>query len=76
MIAPFVSTSLPSRVVFGRGALQRVGEEMDRLGCKRVLVIASGSQAPAGQAAAEALGARYAGTFDGAALHPGILRTL
>jgi alcohol dehydrogenase class IV len=37
----FVYQALPSRVVFGAGALQQLGAEIDRLGAQRALVLST-----------------------------------
>src|SRR5262245_35180677 len=60
---------LPSqRVVFARGALARVGEEAERLGMTRALVVATpGSGARLGQRVVAILGPRAGGL---AAKHP------
>jgi maleylacetate reductase len=49
--------------VFGAGALDRIRDETEALGCSRVLVIAGGSAARAGEQAATLLGDLVAGTF-------------
>ena len=41
---PFVFTGQPSRVVFGVGALDQLGEEIERLGAKRALVLSTPEQ--------------------------------
>lgn len=41
----FLYESLPIRVVFGTGSLQRLPDELDRLGSKRTLLLA-GSRKP------------------------------
>jgi maleylacetate reductase len=43
MVLTFVDEVLPSRVIFGPGALSRVVDEVATLGCERVLVITGGS---------------------------------
>jgi alcohol dehydrogenase class IV len=37
----FVYNGLPSRVVFGRGSIKKLPEEVDRLGAKRVLLLST-----------------------------------
>jgi len=61
--------SLPSRVIFGRGALAKVPGVAEDLGMKRVLVVASPSQAATAGAVLEALGPAGAALFDRAAMH-------
>ena len=61
---------LPQRVVFAAGALARLGEETERLGLSRALVVATpGSGARLGQKVVETLGARAAGLHAQAVIH-------
>jgi maleylacetate reductase len=64
--AAFVHDALPGRVRFGAGAVDQVGEEVDRLGAGCVLLIASERQAGR---LATLLGPRLAGTVPGAVQH-------
>lgn len=57
------------RVVFGPGALDRIPDELDRLGAGRVLLICTPRRGDAVGQVAAALGARLAGIFDGARTH-------
>ena len=65
----FDFASLPSRVVFGRGAAAKVSELAAELGMQKALVVATRSQASAAQQLLDALGARGAAVFAGAAMH-------
>lgn len=65
----FVYNGQPSRVVFGRGALEKLGAEMDRLGAKRALVLSTPEQRGAAEDIARRLGARSAGVYDRAVMH-------
>jgi maleylacetate reductase len=56
----FVYEALPARVVFGVGSVEHLGEEVDRLGARRVLAIA-GKRAIDGLV--ERLGGRWAASF-------------
>jgi maleylacetate reductase len=56
----FTYEALPGRVVFGVGSVERVGEEVDRLGASRVLAVA-GKRAVDGLV--ERLGGRCAASF-------------
>src|SRR6266536_2962204 len=58
--APFEYEALPSRVVFGVGASDRLAGEVDRIGATRVLVVASRDRAVRLR---ERLGGRCAGIF-------------
>ena len=68
-LLPFVYEALPSRVVFGAGSLQRLPEEIEKLGASRALVLCTPEQRAIGAEIAAMLGARSAGVFDGAAMH-------
>lgn len=65
----FVFTSHPQRVVFGAGALSRLGAEIDRLGARRALILATPNQREDAERVAAILGERAAGVFDQAAMH-------
>ena len=69
-IAAFTHDVLPQRVVFAAGALARLGEETERLGLSRALVVATpGSGERLGQKILEILGARTAGLHAQAVIH-------
>lgn len=65
----FVYQGQPSRVVFGAGSLDRLGEEVDRLGARRALVLATPEQRASAEDVARRLGPRAAGVFDRAVMH-------
>jgi maleylacetate reductase len=65
----FVYTAQPARVVFGPGALDRLGEEIERLGARRALVLSTPEQRAAAEDVAARLGARSAGVYDRAVMH-------
>jgi maleylacetate reductase len=65
----FVCETLPGRVVFGPGTLDRLPEEVARLGAARVLIVSTRGRCPLGEDAAERLGARAAGIWDQARMH-------
>ncbi|TDW89263.1 maleylacetate reductase [Kribbella pratensis] len=67
--AGFVHTFLPGRVVFGAGALDRVATEVEALGVRRVLVIATNSARAAADVVEAQLGDLFAGRIDGVAQH-------
>ena len=64
-----VFQGLPSRVVFGKGALASLAEEAEALGCRRLLVVCTGSQRAAAERAMGILGGAGAVLFPGAAMH-------
>jgi maleylacetate reductase len=65
----FTYEALPMRVVFGPGVLSAVGDEVDALGLRRVLVLCSPEQAELGQRVADVLGDRAAGLLAEATMH-------
>ena len=65
----FVYQSLPSRVVFGAGCLEKLPEEIQRLGVAKALVLSTPEQRQSGLDLVERLGSRAAGLFDQAAMH-------
>jgi maleylacetate reductase len=65
----FVHTFLPGRVVFGTGALEQVASEVEMLGVRRVLVIATSSARDAADVVEVQLKERLAGRIDGVAQH-------
>jgi alcohol dehydrogenase class IV len=66
---PFTYTALPTRVIFGSGALSQVADEVRRLGCRRALVLCAPQQEKEARALAVRLGDLAAGLFTGAAMH-------
>jgi alcohol dehydrogenase class IV len=65
----FTYQAAPARVVFGAGALRSLAEEIDRLGARRALVLATPEQAASADHVAGLLGDRAAGIFARAAMH-------
>lgn len=55
--------------MFAAGGLLKVGEEMERLGARRALVLSTPEQRADAQRVAAILGERYAGVFAGAVMH-------
>ncbi|GHE22174.1 maleylacetate reductase [Halomonas urumqiensis] len=66
---PFVYHGLPSRVVFGQGSLSRLTEELEHLGCRRALVLATPQQQQQARDVLEQLGERGIGLYTEAAMH-------
>ncbi|MFD9124261.1 maleylacetate reductase and hydroxyquinol 1,2-dioxygenase domain-containing protein [Kitasatospora sp. NPDC059571] len=64
-----VYTALPSRVVFGSGTVERLRDEVERLGCSRVLLVSGPMPTDACTRVREALGDLRVAEFDGAAMH-------
>ena len=66
---PFLYVALPGRVVFGAGTLAQLPAELDRLGAKRALLLATPGRTEAVRRVAEILGPRAAGVYDKARMH-------
>ena len=65
----FTYTAHPSRVVFGPGALGRLGAEIGQLGVQRALVLCTPGQRGLAQRVSNLLGERAAGVFSQAVMH-------
>ncbi|MDX8465153.1 maleylacetate reductase [Mesorhizobium sp. VK23B] len=66
---PFVYNGQPARVIFGSGTIRQLPEELDRLGLKRVVVLATPPREPEARRLAERLGDRAAGVYARATMH-------
>src|SRR3954469_10851509 len=66
----FVYQALPIRVVFGSGTLATLGQEVERLGARRALVLSTPGRGEAlAEMVARLLGDRSAGVHPGAVMH-------
>jgi maleylacetate reductase len=65
----FTHTTAPARIVFGRGSLALVPEEVERVGVRRALVITTPEQAEQGAELTASLGGLAAGVFANATMH-------
>ena len=65
----FTYQGLPARVIFGAGSLERLPDEIQRLGASRALVLATAEQRDQAQAVADRIGARAVGVFAKATMH-------
>ena len=65
----FTYDALPSRVIFGAGCLEKLAEEIERLGASKALVLSTPQQRELASGIAARLGSRAAGVFDRAAMH-------
>jgi maleylacetate reductase len=65
----FAYNSLQYRVVFGAGTAARLGEEVERLGIRRALVLTTSEQRDQGARLGAQLGSRLAGVFSDARMH-------
>lgn len=68
-LTDFLYTAQPARVVFGRGSLTRLADEVEALGAKRALVLCTPQQREQASDAAAQLGHRCVGIHDGAQMH-------
>jgi maleylacetate reductase len=68
-MTPFTYTAARARVVFGVGALQCLGREIEALGANRALVLATPEQAASAHRVAALLGDRAAGVYAEARMH-------
>jgi maleylacetate reductase len=69
LAAPFVHEGVPVRVVFGVGARHRLADELDGLGLKKVVLIASASARAEADAMVAALDHRLTWRVDGVRQH-------
>jgi maleylacetate reductase len=65
----FVYSAAATRVLFAPGALGRIADEVAALRIERALVLCTAEQRDLADTAAELLGQRCAGLFDGAVMH-------
>src|SRR5579863_3268437 len=65
----FVYDQPATRVIFGVGTLERLAEEVKRLGAKRALVLATPEQRKDAEAASHLLGEMSAGVYAEAVMH-------
>jgi alcohol dehydrogenase class IV len=68
-VRSFVHNQLPGRVVFGAGSIRELPREIERLGSKRALVLATPEQAAQAEDVAKRLGEKCAGVFARAVMH-------
>ena len=65
----FTYQAQPARVIFGVGSLDRLPEEIERLGASRALVLSTPEQRADAQSVADRIGKCAAGVFDKAVMH-------
>lgn len=66
---PFVYNAPAMRVVFGAGSVAELAKEVDRLGAKRALLLATPGRTAMVKSVADPLGIRVAGVFDRVVMH-------
>lgn len=69
MSLSFLYSANPSRILFGQGMRERLGDEIRRLGRSRALVLSTPIQKAEAEVLAEKLGPLAAGVFAGAVMH-------
>jgi alcohol dehydrogenase class IV len=65
----FTYSANAARVIFGYDSLSRIGEEIERLGCTRVMVLSTSGHRPHAERVAGVLGSIAKGIFDRAVMH-------
>lgn len=65
----FVYNANPSRVIFGAGSRSRIGEELERLGIERAIVISTPDQSALAAEIAQIIGGRAGIMYPGATQH-------
>lgn len=76
MISSFSYDINPGRILFGPGTLDKVADEIERLGAKRALILSTPFQRADAQRLAGRLGALAVGVFSEAAMHTPVAVTL
>ncbi len=69
MSRDFVYSGSPAHIVFGQGKSALAGEWVDKLGCRRALVLSTPQQKADAEALAARSGRFAAGVFSGAVMH-------
>ncbi|AEG50668.1 Maleylacetate reductase [Sphingobium chlorophenolicum L-1] len=65
----FIYDGLPSRVIFGRGTVAKLGAEIERMKLKRLLILATPQQVGEAEAIRDSIAGNCAGIFAGATMH-------
>ena len=69
MTSSFIYQSAPSRVIFGAGTVAQLADEVQKLGCKRVLVLSTPFQKDDAEQLASRIGPLAADVFSDATMH-------
>jgi maleylacetate reductase len=69
MMQRFIYDQLPARVIFGPGSLEKLAEEVARLGVAHALVVSTPGHASLAEYAARQLGSSAAGVYAKAVMH-------
>ena len=59
----------PARIIFGQGSIEKVADEIRRLGCARAVILSTSAQKSDAEALATQLGGLAAGNFSDARMH-------
>ena len=65
----FTYNALPGHIIFGAGKIQMLADEIDRLGCSRVLVLTTPEQSGQGEMVKQLIGDRWIASFNQATMH-------
>jgi len=65
----FDYTGSPARIIFGVGAVDRIGEAIRELGCSRAVLLSTPFQAEAAKQLAAEIGPEIAGVYENATMH-------
>jgi alcohol dehydrogenase class IV len=65
----FTYNALPGHIIFGAGKIQKLADEIDRLGCSRVLVLTTPEQKDQGAMVKQLIGDRWIASFNRATMH-------
>jgi maleylacetate reductase len=68
-LGQFVYQYQPNRVVFGYGSLQKLMEEIEKLGCSKALILCTPEQINQAELVKNILGENAVGVFDKAVMH-------
>src|SRR5262245_66589113 len=66
---PFTWNPSAARVIFGAGSLERLADELDRLGARAALMLSTPGRAVQAEAISAGLGAQSVGVYAGAVMH-------
>jgi maleylacetate reductase len=69
LATPFVYSTRATRIIFGTGSLEGLGEELEELGIRRALVLCTPEQRDLAVRVCAMGGGRCQGLFDGAVMH-------
>jgi maleylacetate reductase len=68
-VTTFVFEAGASRVVFGNGTFAQIPDELERLGCERVVLVSTPGRGSLANRVREMIGSRFVARFDDAVVH-------